>query len=277
VTHRLGVCSWSLRPAGPTDLAEKVRACGLSAVQLALDPVRTGSWDEAETVAALQEAGIAILSGMMAMEAEDYSTLASIKATGGVRPDAHWPENLAAAHANAVLAQRLGIRLVSFHAGFLPHEERHPERRKMLDRLRQMAAAFGAQGVQVAFETGQESADTLLAAFAELALPEAGVNFDPANLVLYGMGEPVAALRQLAPRVRQAHIKDALPARTAGEWGSEVPVGTGSVDWRGFFVLVRSRLPDIDLVIEREAGEQRVVDVRTARSVVESFLRQVPA
>src|SRR5262245_47799743 len=160
--HELGVCSWSLRPTGPEDLAEKVRACGLRAVQLALDPIRTRRWKEAETVVALRAAGVSILSGMMGMEGEDYSTLETIRATGGVRPDGAWTGNLVAAHANADLAKRIGLGLVTFHAGFLPHERGDRVRTMMIARLRQIAEAFAARGVAVAFETGQEEAETLL-------------------------------------------------------------------------------------------------------------------
>ena len=76
---RIGVCSWSLRPEGPEDLARKVRACGLDAVQLALDPIRTGAWDERATHRALRDYGIAVLSGMIATKGEDYTTLDSIR------------------------------------------------------------------------------------------------------------------------------------------------------------------------------------------------------
>src|SRR5262245_13804107 len=93
----LGVCSWSLRPSSPTDLAEKVRTAGLNRVQLHLDPIRMGAWGLDQTLSALRNAGIAVASGMMSMEGEDYSTLESIRTTGGVRPSATWPNNLAAA------------------------------------------------------------------------------------------------------------------------------------------------------------------------------------
>src|SRR5262245_49404591 len=118
---RIGVCSWSLRPASVDDLIAKVRACGLTHVQLALDPIRTGAWDATATWNALAGAGITVVSGMMGMKGEDYSTLESIRATGGVRPAATWPDNLKAVQATARIAHRLGIRLVTFHAGFLPH------------------------------------------------------------------------------------------------------------------------------------------------------------
>lgn len=267
MTARVGVCSWSLRPSSARDLADKVRACGLDAVQLALDPIRSGVWDERETIDALESAGITTLSGMMGTKGEDYSTLDSIRRTGGLRPDQHWSDNLAAVNANADLARRLALPLVTFHAGFLPHGPDNPERAVMLDRLRAVARVFADRGVRVGLETGQESAGTLLAVLRDLDTPNVGVNFDPANMILYGMGDPVAALRALAPRVMQVHIKDALPPLVPGRWGTEVVVGTGAVDWPAFVEATRTVTPG-DLVIEREAGENRVADVRAAASLL---------
>lgn len=268
--HRVGVCSWSLRPRSPEDLTERVRACGLSLVQLALDPIRTGAWDEARTVDVFRRAGLRLASGMMAMEGEDYSTLESIRRTGGVRPDSTWPANRAAAGENAALAQRLGLTRVTFHAGFIPHDAADPGRAAMLARLREMDGIFASRSVHVAFETGQESAQTLEGVLGEV--PAAGVNFDPANMILYGMGDPVEALRRLAPRVMQLHVKDALPAPRPGEWGTEVPAGRGGVDWPRFFGAVREHLPDVDVIIEREAGEDREADVRAAAQLIARYV-----
>lgn len=277
---RVGVCSWSLQATGPEDLAAKVRRCGVSYIQLALDPIRTGAWDEAATRDALRAAGIGVISGMMATKGEDYTTLDSIRATGGIAPDATWPENLAAARANAELARRLGIGLVTFHAGFLPHDHHDPRRAVLVGRLHEIAEVFADQGVHVAYETGQESAGTLLAVLTDINASLAprtpkvtvGVNFDPANMILYGMGDPVAALRALSPAVRQIHIKDAKPTKTHGTWGEEVAVGAGAVDWPAFFAVYKScglnvGTP-IDLVIEREAGNDRVGDIVRARELV---------
>lgn len=271
--HRIGVCSWSLRPAGPGPLIEQLRACGVSAIQLALDPLREGAWSEADTARQLREAGITVLSGMMGTAGEDYSTLDSIRLTGGVRPDRHWPANLRAARDNAALARRLGLGLVTLHAGFLPHDRTDPARAVMLDRLRQVAAAFADQGVDLAFETGQESAGTLLELLEDLAAPSVGVNFDPANMILYGMGDPVSALKLLESRVRQVHIKDAVASPVPGQWGQELAAGRGSVDWPEFFKVIDDRLPGVDLVIEREAGESRVEDIRAAHRLILQHVR----
>lgn len=274
--HALGVCSWSLQPATPADLVAKLGAAGLARVQLALDPVRAaggGEWSEIAAINTLTAAGITIESGMMGMAGEDYSTLESIARTGGVRGDAHWPANLAAAAANARLAARLGIGLVTFHAGFIPHNAADPVRAVMLARLRQVIDLFDDRGIRVGFETGQESADTLLHALDELDRPHAGVNFDPANMILYGMGDPVAALDKLAHRVVQIHIKDATPTTTPGTWGTETPAGSGSVDWPAFFGVIRRRGLAVPLMIEREAGGRRAEDIKAAASLVKAHTR----
>jgi sugar phosphate isomerase/epimerase len=156
---------------------------------------------------------------------------------------------------------------VSFHAGFLPHHAGR-ERDTLIARMREMVDRFAAEGVRVAFETGQESAETLLAVLQELERPQAGVNFDPANLILYGMDEPLDALARLAPFVRQVHIKDAIRTRKPLAWGQEVVVGTGEVDWNCFFDILREHRLDVELMIEREAGSDRVGDIRVAAEFV---------
>lgn len=271
--RRIGVCSWSLRPSGPSDLVGKLRECAIGSVQLALDPLRTGAWDEGDTARHLREAGITIVSGMMAMKGEDYSTLESIRRTGGVRPDEQWEANLHAAQANAALARRLGVALVTFHAGFLPHDPADSERAVMIERLQRLCDVFAGEGVKVAFETGQETAATLAEVLRELARLAAGVNFDPANMILYGMGDPVEALRDLAPWVRQVHVKDALATTTPGTWGRESPVGHGAVNWKSFFRVLEQVCPGVDLVIEREGGDRRIEEVRAARDLIDRHLR----
>ncbi len=141
----------------------------------------------------------------------------------------------------------------------------------MLARIRQIGELFAGAGIDLGFETGQETADTLGTFLTRLNLPSVGVNFDPANLILYDKGDPITALEQLIPWLKQCHIKDAKRTRVPGAWGEEVVVGTGEVDWNAFFrVLKANRLP-CPLSIEREAGTQRIADIRSARSFLESI------
>jgi len=269
-TAPVAVCSWSLQATSPAELVARVQATGARAVQLALTPIaeKPGVW--AGVFDALAAAGIEIASGMLETVGEDYSTLETIRVTGGVVPDATWHATRARAAEVAKVAGRHGIRLITFHAGFIPHEA-GAERDGLFARLREIAAIFRAEGARIAFETGQESAETLAHALDALGDDSIGVNFDPANMILYGMGDPVAAVRALAPRIAQVHIKDALPTKTAGTWGSEVRVGTGAVDWKAFLAAIERVPATIRLAVEREAGDDRVGDIRAALALLGSM------
>jgi sugar phosphate isomerase/epimerase len=273
IAERLAVCSWSLQPANPRDLVAKLQTTGVRQIQLALDPLRECAEVWGETSSVCREQGIGIISGMFGCVGEDYTTLESIRRTGGIAPDATWAENVKNIRLAAELAAGLGLKLVAFHAGFLPHQESDPAFAKMLERLRTVAGVFAERNMALGLETGQESAPVLLGLLEKLERPNVGVNFDPANMILYDKGDPIEALRLLGPWVRQVHVKDARLTRTPGAWGEEVPVGTGQVDWPAFFAALQEVNFKGYCVIEREAGNQRVEDIRAAKAVVEKALR----
>jgi sugar phosphate isomerase/epimerase len=271
LTERLAVCSWSLQPTSPQDLIAKLQATGIRRVQLALDPLRESPSIWGETAALFLQQGIAIVSGMFGCVGEDYSTLETIRKTGGIVPDSTWEQNLKNSRDTATLARQLGLSLVTFHAGFLPHEESDPGFSKMLQRLAAVADVFAAQKIALGLETGQETARDLLQLLQKLQRPNVGVNFDPANMILYDKGNPIEALRVLGPWIRQVHIKDATRTKVTGTWGEEVAAGTGEVDWGAFFATLKELRLQGDLVIEREAGAQRVVDIGAARKMIETI------
>ena len=127
---------------------------------------------------------------------------------------------------------------------------------------------FKRKGLDLAFETGQEDAEDLEMFLIKLNRPNVGVNFDPANMILYDRGDPIDALHTLSKRLKQVHIKDAIRTKKPGEWGQEVPVGTGEVEWKEFFnTLDELRFAGF-CSIEREAGDQRLADNKTAREYV---------
>lgn len=270
-TDRLAVCSWSLQPTDPQDLVAKLIATGIRRVQLVLDPLRDAPdiWGTAANE--LRQADIAIASGTFDCVGEDYSTLDSIRATGGIVPDATWEQNLKNIRAAAVIAVHLGIKFVTFHAGFVPHDPAAADYAKLLQRLRTVAEIFAAKEMTVGLETGQETAAALTALLGELKCPNVGVNFDPANMLLYDKGDPIQALRALKPWIRQVHIKDAIRTQVPGTWGREVTVGTGEVDWAAFFATLRDMNFAGDFAVEREAGSNRVEDIRAAREVILKF------
>jgi hypothetical protein len=123
---RLAVCSWSLQPPTPQDLIAKLKDTAIDRLQLALDPLRDAPAVWGQTSALFQQHGIGIISGMFGCVGEDYSSLDTIRVTGGIAPDNTWEQNLRNIRATAVLARQLGLKLVTFHAGFVPHDESDP-------------------------------------------------------------------------------------------------------------------------------------------------------
>ena len=76
-------------------------------------------------------------------------------------------------------------------------------------------------------------------------------------MILYGMGEPIEALRKVGKYVRSVHCKDATWSDQPGKtWGAEVPLGKGQVD----IALYLKTLKDIGytgpLTIEREIPQE---------------------
>jgi len=267
LADRLAVCSWSLHPADPAELIRQMQQLEMDKIQLGLDPLRAEE-EWAGAGAQLAEAGLKVVSGMFGCEGEDYSTLESIRRTGGIVPDETWATNWQNIQKTVPIAQSLGLKLVSFHAGFLPEERSDPAYGKLVDRLTQIAGAFAAEGFDLAFETGQEDAATLKGFLDRLALPNLGVNFDPANMILYAKGDPVESVKILMGYLKQVHVKDAVKTATPGEWGQEVIVGTGEVAWEAFFAALEAGGFTGCLAIEREAGDDRVADIKAAKDFV---------
>lgn len=263
--EQIGVCSWSLQSTGAEDLRDKVKAVGVKAVQLGLTAHRGdhGVWTGVKET--LGEAGISIVSGMFSTIGEDYSTPAAIRVTGGIVPDQYWDENLELAKGAAATAQEMGLTYVLTHAGFLPHEPSDPDFEKLIGRVICIAKVFADHGLILNLETGQESAETLLAFIGQLRardVENVAINFDPANMIMYDMDEPIAALRQLASHVRGVHVKDAKRTKVKGEWGEEVIVGMGEVDWNAFVQILAEADFEGGYIFEREAGDDRIGDIR---------------
>jgi L-ribulose-5-phosphate 3-epimerase len=270
-TNNIAVCSWSLQAKDTSELIRMVRSTGLNKVQLALNDHR-GSEGGAAIGVELAKAGIEIVSGMFGTVGEDYSTLETIKRTGGVFPDEHWEANQQIARDVVEAARSLGLDLVSFHAGFLPEDQNDPHYEKLINRLRTLAKLFDDSGIALSFETGQEEGALLARFLDDLAAPNVGVNFDPANMILYNMGDPIEALRALVPSLQQVHIKDAIRTQEPGTWGEEVVVGTGEVNWTAFLEVLHRANYKGALVIEREAGDNRLADIIAAKTYLESLL-----
>lgn len=258
----IGVCSWSLHVKSIPELRRLLDRLGTNVIQIACgDPVHA-SWDEGEGLpAAARAAGFEMTCAMLGFPGEDYTSPAHIKRTGGFGDPAARAERMEVLEWGLDRTQALRLDRLMLHAGFLP-EPSDPDRKPFLDTLGHAAALAKAKGITLGFETGQETADLLRRTLDDLRCDNVSVNFDPANMLLYDMGDPIRAVEILGPDIGSVHCKDANRPTTPGEWGEEVPLGQGQVNMHAFVQALHRVGYRGPLVIEREVGnqEQRMAD-----------------
>ena len=266
--ERIGVCSWSYqRPL--REVADEMAKIGVKGIDLALTPFvapdgRHGV-EEGEEALAFAKAQFAsgawrLFATMISFPQEDYSTLDTIRKTGGVVPDDCWPRNREIAAA-AELSGTLGAPYMLFHAGFL--DESNPAAyAAYVERVSFVRDACARAGVQLILESGQETAEDLARFLRDV--PGLYVNFDPANMILYGKGRPMEALETLVPWIRKIHVKDADATAVPGTWGTERPWGEGQVGGAAFIDALDGLGFTGNMTIEREGGDDRVGDIARA-------------
>ena len=171
------------------------------------------------------------------------------------------------------LAKQCGIEAVQTHCGFIPENPNDPLYKESVGAIRDVAAYCKRNGQNLRYETGQETPITLVRTIQDVGLDSQGVNFDLANLILYGKANPVDAIELLGPYVQGIHAKDGLWPTNPRELGQEVPIGKGKVD----FPRIIARLKELNyrgaVTIEREiSGPQQMEDVRGAKAYLEKLI-----
>src|SRR5438067_11891615 len=170
-------------------------------------------------------------------------------------------------------AKQCGIEAVQTHCGFIPENPNDPLYKETVAAAREVVAYCRNNGQNFRYETGQETPITLVRAMQDVGLDNQGVNFDLANLILYGKANPVDAIEILAPHVQGIHAKDGLWPTNPRALGKEVPIGRGKVD----FPRIIARLKQLNyqgaVTIEREvSGPQQIEDVRAAKAYLEGLI-----
>ncbi len=256
----ISVCSWSLQ-TDVQGVAQAMKDLGLEHVHLAVGPaLEEGGRQYLETVRAQDWT---ITCTMIGFPQEDYSTLERIKVTGGIVPDETWEANRKMVIDALDVTADLGVKYLSMHAGFIDESDKE-HAAKITKRIKLLADAAADKGVMFLLETGQETASELAHFLKTLDHNFVGVNFDPANMILYNKGNPIQAVRTLAPWIRHLHVKDAVKTKEPGTWGVEVPWGDGEVGAAEFLSVLAEVGYEGAMAIEREQGDNRFGDIKLA-------------
>lgn len=256
----LGVCSWSLKNDRQA-LKQLRELSGICHVHLDINAILDRN--DRSLLEILISDAWEITATMIAFLQEDYSSLDSIKQTGGIVPDFCWEANKERVCRAVELTKELGLQFLEFHFGFLDLESK-----KAYDtfssRVNTLADYALQHKIVLLMETGQESADHLREFLETMNHPALAVNFDPGNMILYDKGNPLEALDILLPWIRHIHGKDAIPSERKGEWGTEMPWGNGALGVQNFLKKLSQANYCGALCFEREAGNTRLEDIATA-------------
>jgi sugar phosphate isomerase/epimerase len=251
-----------------------VKALGLNTIQVSRLPDRFYTPDGAREFAGmLKTAGIRADSVVVVFDGESYTDRDSVVRTVGFRPVKLIPQRLEYAHKCVDFAEAIGAGIVTFHMGFLPAKAEDTAYQAMLKAVTELAAYAAKKDVVVSLETGQEAGEQLAAFLDKITVARVGVNFDPANLVIYGLESPSAALKSLVSRVTSVHVKDALPPAKAGAMGREVRPGEGRAELQECFNILRESSFKGALIIEnyvwRDLKTKPPDELRIAKSFIE--------
>jgi sugar phosphate isomerase/epimerase len=269
----IGLMFWAKENARET-LAE-VKQFGLRAGQLGFPgelPLEGAAekWD-----AALTAERFTAVTAVCSYVGENYQDIPTVERTVGLVPEGTRAERIARTKAVSDVARQLGIDSVACHIGFVSHDFGSASYAAIRDVVREISDHCEKNGQSFTLETGQEPAKVLLKFIEDIKRPNVKINFDPANMILYGTGDPIEALGVLGKHVISVHCKDGSwpPVDKPMALGVEKPLGEGAVDFPAFL----SKLKELGykglLSIEREEQDQtkRSADIRKAITLLKKL------
>lgn len=225
-------------------------------------------------------AGIEVTVVFSGFAGETYESIQRTAETVGLVPEATRAQRAAEFRGVSDFAKWIGCNVVALHIGFVP-DPSTASYKNLIETTRSLLDYVKANGQNLHLETGQESAEHLLHFIADVGRDNLFINFDPANMILYGTGDPIDALKKVGHLVRSIHCKDAkwAPQEQLGKgWGQEMPLGEGDVGMETFLRTLKEIGYDGPLTIEREIPHDPVrqkADIGKAVNLLESLRAKI--
>lgn len=205
----------------------------------------------------LSKYGISVTAVFGGFDGESYADIPTVVRTVGLVPKDTRAARLAEMKEISDFASMLGCDVIALHLGFVPHDTTDPDYAEIVKVTQELCAYAAKHGQALHLETGQETAEGLVKFIEDTGCENLFVNFDPANMILYGAGNPIEAVKKLGDRIRSVHCKDAKWAANPGEeWGEETRLGDGEVDMKLYLETLRKIGYQGPLTIEREIPQE---------------------
>lgn len=225
---------------------------------------------------AMKENGITVNSVFMSFKNQVWKYPDDAIRTIGLVPVETRAERIARACRIGNWAKEMGVNVLAAHVGFIPEDRNSESYKKFIDAMKELALFLESNGQYFTFETGQESVDVLKNTIEDIGTANLGINFDPANLLLYDMDEPSYLIEKLGKYVMHIHCKDGVRPEKKGILGTETPLGEGKTGFENLLRKLYSLGYRGPLTIEREiTGEQQDADIIKAKSLIEKIKKNL--
>lgn len=265
-----GVMMWAGR-----DSIDEMKAMGARCGQLGVGGDYPLHGAATAWKADLEREQFTLVTVFCAYKGEDYADIPTVERTVGFVPLSTRAEREARTFAVADFGAAIGVKSVACHAGFVPEDKTNPIYVQVLELVRRVCDHCAKNGQSFVLETGQEPAGVLLEFFKDVNRPNLGINFDPANMILYGSGDPIEALGILGKHVMSVHAKDGdwPPKGVPGALGTERPLGQGAVGMQRFVAKLKEIGFAGPLNVEREVESQqeRLADMAMGVRLIKSL------
>jgi L-ribulose-5-phosphate 3-epimerase len=256
--------------ADPRETIGKVAELGLPTCQVAVWDVDHYSLESARVLRSAPSAGVAITTVWAGWPGRRVWNFVEGPATIGIVPEPTRVARVAALKQGADFAVLIRVPSITTHVGFIPENPRDPAYPEVVEALRDVALYCHDRGLEFWLETGQETPVTLLRTIQDVEVPNLGLNYDPANLLMYGKGNPIDGLDLVGPWVRGVHAKDGEYPTNGRELGVEKPLGEGRVNFPALIGKLRDMGYTGAVSIEREiTGPRQTADIRSAIEFLE--------
>ena len=252
---------------GIPETIDKLNSLGIKYIQYLILPDDSRSDKDAREIRdAFDAAGIKITAIFCTYAGMDYSTIQLGIETGGLVPIAYRKERTEETKRIAKLANSLGADAICAHWGAIPENRDDPGYPDLVLVTQDVCDFCRGLSMTVNLETGEDSPETLLNFIHDVDRSNLAINFDPANMILYGKGNPIETLKEVGAYVKSCHCKDAKWSENPGvDWGVETCLGEGEVDVEAFIQTLDEIGYAGPLTIEREVeGDQQITDIKTA-------------
>lgn len=211
---------------------------------------------------ALADEDFTVTAVFAAYDGESYADVPTVQQTVGFIPAATREAREKRTYEVIDMTAAIGVPIFACHIGFVPEDHSDPVYAPVRDMVRRICDYCATKNIMFALETGQEPAESLLHFLEDVARPNLKINFDPANLILYGTSEPIAALKLVGKHVVSCHAKDGNWPKAPGTLGTEMPLGEGSVGMANFVNTLKEIGYKGALTIEREVSLDQDMDDR---------------